>query len=330
MSTFIIAPFIGPALGPIIGGYIGQNVGWRWVEGFLTFFTGAMWLLGTLFIPETYAPVLLRKRAQTLTKASKPRRIYVSQFDLEKDGRFSIKEIFSKYLNRPWKFLLMEPIVLLLSIYMAIIYGTLYMFFGAFPIVYQEQRHWSEDTGGLAFIGVGLGMVLGAVYAVFENSRYLRVLARSAGRSVPPEERLHPAMVGTPWIPIALLWFAWTNHPHLPPYVSNAAGVPFGFGMVIVYLSVTNYLVNSYTVFSASALAANTILRSLFGFAFPLFAAPMYHNLGIHWASCIPAFLALMCLPFPFVLFKYGAVIRKKCKYAAEAERLKVLVQKEE
>lgn len=173
-------------------------------------------------------------------------------------------------------------------------------------------------------------MVLGAVYAVFENSRYLRVLARSARRSIPPEERLRPAMVGTPWIPIALFWFAWTNHPHLPPYVSIAAGLPFGFGMVIVYLFVTNYLVNSYTVFSASALAANTILRSLFGCAFPLFAAPMYHNLGIHWASCIPAFLALMCLPFPFVLFKYGAVIRKKCKYAAEAERLKMLVQKEE
>ncbi|CAO1605362.1 hypothetical protein XANCAGTX0491_008881 [Xanthoria calcicola] len=297
MSTFIVAPFIGPTLGSIIGGYIGENVGWRWVEGFLAIFTGAMWLLGTLFIPETYVPVLLRKRAQTLTKASQPRRIYVSQFDLEKDGRSSIKEIFSKYLNRPWKFLLMEPIVLLLSIYMAIIYGTLYMFFGAFPIVYQEQRHWSEGTGGLAFIGVGLGMVLGAVCAVFENSRYRRVLARSAGRSVPPEERLHPAMVGTPWIPIALFWFAWNNHPHLPPYVSIATGVPFGFGMVIVYLSVTNYLVNSYTVFSASALAANTILRSLFGFAFPLFAAPMYHNLGIHWASCIPAFLALICLP---------------------------------
>lgn len=51
MSTFIVAPFIGPALGPIIGGYIGKNVGWRWVEGFLALFTGAMWLLGTLFIP---------------------------------------------------------------------------------------------------------------------------------------------------------------------------------------------------------------------------------------------------------------------------------------
>lgn len=63
MSLFVVATFIGPALGPIIGGYIGETVGWRWVEGFLAAFTGAIWLLGVLFIPETYAPVLLRKRA---------------------------------------------------------------------------------------------------------------------------------------------------------------------------------------------------------------------------------------------------------------------------
>jgi hypothetical protein len=45
----------------------------------------------------------------------------------------------------------------------------------------------------------------------------------------------------------------------------------------------------------------------------------MYQNLGIHWASSIPAFLSLACVPFPFLLYKYGATIRLKCKYSAEA-----------
>lgn len=45
----------------------------------------------------------------------------------------------------------------------------------------------------------------------------------------------------------------------------------------------------------------------------------MYQNLGIHWASTIPAFLALACVPFPFLFYKYGKGIRLKCKYAAEA-----------
>lgn len=324
MSLFVVAPFIGPALGPIIGGYIGETVGWRWVEGLLAAFTGVLLLLGVIFIPGTCTS-LLRKRAQRLSNSSTDK-IFKSKLEIE-NGSTSAKEVFKRSLSRPWLLLFVEPIVLFLSIYMALIYGTLYMFFGAFPIVYQEERGWSQGLGGLTFIGVGLGMVLGVVYAVPENFRYQRVLARAAGRLVPPEERLRPAMVGTPWIPIALFWFAWTNYPHFPPYASIAAGIPFGFGMVIVYLSITNYLVGSYTMFSASALAANSVLRSLFGFAFPLFATPMYHNLGIHWASCIPAFLALVCVPFPFVLFKYGSVIRKKCKYAAEAERQRLVVQ---
>lgn len=62
------------------------------------------------------------------------------------------------------------------------------------------------------------------------------------------------------------------------------------------------------------------VLRSLFGAAFPLFTTQMYSALGIHWASSIPAFLALACVPAPFLFYKYGAAIRKKCKYAAQSD----------
>lgn len=79
---------------------------------------------------------------------------------------------------------------------------------------------------------------------------------------------------------------------------------------------------DSYTVFAASVLAANSVLRSLFGAIFPLFTTYMYRGLGIHWASAIPGFLALACLPFPFLFYKYGASIRKKCKYTREAEEI--------
>ncbi len=47
----------------------------------------------------------------------------------------------------------------------------------------------------------------------------------------------------------------------------------------------------------------------------------MYNNLGIHWASSIPAFLALICVPFPFLFYKYGRSIRLRCKFASEAAR---------
>lgn len=92
--------------------------------------------------------------------------------------------------------------------------------------------------------------------------------------------------------------------------------------MVLVFLSQMNYLIDSYTIYAASVLAANSVPRSLFGAAFPLFTARMYASLGIHWASSIPAFLALACLPFPFLFYKYGEPIRLKCKYAAQAAQI--------
>jgi len=75
-------------------------------------------------VPETYAPVLLRKRAARLSKLSG--KVYRSQADAEQ-GRVSAGHAFKTALSRPWVLLFREPIVFLLSLYMAIIYGTLYM-----------------------------------------------------------------------------------------------------------------------------------------------------------------------------------------------------------
>ena len=126
-----------------------------------------------------------------------------------------------------------------------------------------------------------------------ENSRYQRVVETTEGKPV-PEKRWRPALVGTPWISVALLLFAWTDYPQLTPYASTAAVILFGFGMVIVYVSITNYIVSNYTISSTSTLAANTVPRSLFPFAFPLLTTPMSHNLEMHCASWIPVFLALV------------------------------------
>lgn len=89
--------------------------------------------------------------------------------------------------------------------------------------------------------------------------------------------------------------------------------------MVLSFLACINYLIDAYTIYAASVLAATAIIRALFATIFPLFTTYMYANLGEHWASSIPAFLALACTPFPFVFYKYGKTIRMKCKYAAEA-----------
>ncbi|KAL1978211.1 hypothetical protein VTN31DRAFT_1070 [Thermomyces dupontii] len=323
MSLFAAAPFLGPVVGPIVGGFLGESAGWRWVMGLLAAFSGTVWILGSLFIPETYAPVLLRARANKLSKMTG--RVYVSHIDHAR-GKPKLAVAIRASLSRPWKLLFLEPIVLLLSIYMAVIYGTLYMLFAAFPIVYHMHRGWSIGISGLAFLGIMVGMLFSLAYSLFDNKRYLREVKKHGGIA-PPEARLPPTMIGSVALPIGLFWFAWTNYPSIHWLASIAAGVPFGFGMVLVFLSLMSYLIDSYTVYSASVLAASSVLRSLFGAAFPMFTTRMYENLGIHWASSIPAFLAVACVPFPFLFYKYGATIRARCKYAAEAaaalERMK-------
>jgi len=316
MSLFAAAPFLGPVIGPIVGGFVGQSIGWRWIEGVMAIFTGVLWLTCAFLVPETYAPVLLRKRAAALSK--KTGKVYKSKTD-DENGTVSIGSAFKTALTRPWVMLFREPIVLLLSIYMAVIYGTLYMLFGAFPIVFQQGRGWSQGIGGLAFIGVAVGMIFAVMYSIWDNKRYNKAIDDSPSGIAAPEARLPPALVGSIAMPIGLFWFAWTNSPSIHWIVSIMAGAPFGFGMVLVFLSIMNYLIDSYLIYAASVLAANSVLRSLFGAAFPLFTSYMYADLGIHWASSIPAFLALACVPFPFLFYKYGAAIRERCKFAAEA-----------
>ncbi|RAH57334.1 MFS multidrug transporter [Aspergillus piperis CBS 112811] len=316
MALFASAPFLGPVIGPLVGGFLGMTAGWRWVLGFLATFSGVLWIVGSTLIPETYAPVLLRRRAKVLSKITGM--AYRSNLDIDR-APVQLRAAFATALSRPWKLLFREPIVFLLSMYMAIIYGTLYMLFGAFPIVYEQHRGWNQGIGGLSFLGVLVGMLFALVYTVPDNKRYIKAILKNDGRAI-PEARLPPSILGGIAIPVGLFWFAWTNSPSLPFMASIAGGVPFGFGMVLVFLSVLNYLIDAYTIYAASVLAASAVVRSLFGAAFPLFTTQMFQNLGIHWASCIPAFLSLACVPFPFICYQYGKEIRRRCKYAAEAD----------
>lgn len=242
-------------------------------RGLMAIFTGALWIIGGLTIPETYSPVILRRRAKKMSAMTG--KIYRSKIEVDY-GFKTISAEFKTTLSRPWILLFTEPIVFLLSLYMAIIYGTLYMMFGAFPIVYQVERGWSAGIGGLAFCGVAVGMMIAVCYSLWDNKRYNATAAKHNG-AAPPEARLPPAIIGSICLPIGLFWFAWTNSPKVHWIVSIIATAPFGFGMVLVFLSIMNYLIDSYVLYAASVLAANSVLRSLFGAAFPLFTTCEYY-----------------------------------------------------
>lgn len=310
---------MGPVVGPIVGGYLGAiESGWRAVLWLCTGLCGTLFIGCASLTPETYAPVLLDRRARTLSK--KTGEVYISISRFGATVQTPSAALWTS-LIRPWALLVLEPICLILSIYIAIVYATMYMLFAVYPDIFQLQRGWSAGESGLAFIAMAIGMIAALTYMVYENERYKKRMARAGGRA-PPEARLPVCMVGGCLVPIGLFWFAWTNSPNIHWTVCLLGTAVFGAGNVLLYLSCLNYLVDTYVIYTASCMAGSSVLRSVLGAASPLFTKPMYANLGIHWASSVPAFLALACVPFPFLFFKYGAAIRRKCRYAAKAQEL--------
>ena len=246
MSDQLVAPLallflLTIKTGPIAGGFLGQAAGWRWVQGMITIFTGVVWIVSTFTYPETYAPVLLQQRAKALSKMTG--KVYISKLDAGRPHQ-TVATKFKIALLRPWVLLFVEPIVLLTSIYMAIIYGTLYLCFAAFPIVFQQGRGWSPGIGGLAFVGIAVGMLITTIGTIIDNKRYARVAAAHGGMA-PPEARLPPGLIGCIMIPAGMFWFAWTNSPSIHWAVSIVGSGVFGGGIVLVFLSLMNYLIDS-------------------------------------------------------------------------------------
>lgn len=312
MAVFSAAPFIGPAIGPLAGGYLGVASGWRWLYWIQLILSGCCWLLLTFTVPETYAPALLDHRAKTLRKTTGEAK-YVTEKDL--DTR-PLAERLRIILLRPLQLLFLEPIVLFISLYMSVLYGLLYMFFVAYPIVYGNGKGWSEGSTGLMFIPLAVGVLMSAALSPLINKHYLGLCERAPNGKPAAEARLIPMMFSCWLIPVGLFIFAWTSYPELSYWGPMMGGWPVGFGFIFLYNSANNYLVDTYQHQAASALAAKTCIRSFWGASVVLFTQQMYDRLGFQWASSLLAFIALACCLIPYVFYFKGAAIRKHSKFA--------------
>lgn len=129
-------------------------------------------------------------------------------------------------------------------------------------------------------------------------------------------------MLGGVLLPISLFWFAWyvpcprsrvaASHSHNcrrtsdPPVhwiVPVLAGTPFGMSCAIIMQGLTQYLMDTYSIYCASAIASTVVTRSVVAFIFPLISPALYRHLGDAWACSVFAFLASACMPVPFLFY---------------------------
>ncbi|KAL4807558.1 major facilitator superfamily domain-containing protein [Aspergillus unguis] len=313
IALFSAATFVGPVLGPIIGGFLTDSyLGWRWTAWITLIASGSFGTIAWFVVPETYHPVLLQRRAAKLRKETGNQEIHAF-LDHHKP---TFTDIVRKYLFRPVQMLILEPILVLITLYLALVYGILYLFFEAYPVSFQEVRGWTnEGIAGLPFLGIMIGVLCGVALIVWQTKTRFAHKLQKHGRVI-PEERLVPMMVASVLLPAGLFWFGWTSSPSIHWMAQIAAGVPIGAGILVIFMQGLNYIIDVYMMYANSAIAANTLIRSSLGGAFPLFATQMYHKLGVDWASSLLGFITVAMIPIPIVFFIYGKKIRALSKFS--------------
>ncbi|KAH7346295.1 major facilitator superfamily domain-containing protein [Rhexocercosporidium sp. MPI-PUGE-AT-0058] len=317
MLIYTASPFVGPSLGPLIGGFINQYTDWRWTFYVLLIWSGANLGMIMLFVPETYHPILLRNKARKLRQETGDER-WKSTMDRNTK---SIPKTIGLSLQRPFQLLFLEPMVLNLCLFSAILLGILYLFFGAFPLVFMGNHGFSLSQTGMSFLGIFIGMVLGAATDPIWHKNYARLIRQREERTgeiggSEPEYRLPPSICGAILVPIGLFMFAWTTYSSVHWIVPIIGSTIFGMGTLLVFSGIFTFLVDAYPLYAASSLAANSFARSSFGAAFPLFGVQMYHTLGDQWATSLLAFLTVAMAPFPYLFFIYGKRIRGTSRFA--------------
>ncbi len=262
-----------------------------------------------MFLDETYGPVLLARKAARLRKET-------GNNSLRSTASVSrSKQVILRNVTRPAKMLMLSPIVPICSLYIGIAYGYQYLLFTTFTTVFEDQYNWSTSIVGLSFLGFGIGSAVGLLVMGFASDRILKVMSKpttsSPSDTMKPEYRLPPMLYGAALIPAGLFIYGWTAQYKLPWIIPILGTGLFGFGNFIVFMCITTYMVDSFSIYAASAIAAITMVRSVIGTLLPLGGQSMYDALGLGWGNSLLAFIAVGLLPVCWAMTKYGERLRK-------------------
>ncbi|KAI1167371.1 major facilitator superfamily domain-containing protein [Nemania serpens] len=283
-ALFGLGPLLGPAIGPVIGGFLAAALGWRWTFWLVAILSGTAAIAALVFMRETHPNVLLERKAEQARRETGNPAIR-SKFS----KNMTRKQLLVASVARPTQLLLFSPIVLFMSIYVALALGLLYLLFAAFSDLFGDIYGFSTGISGLAYLGIGLGELVGlVVFGALSDKISKNRMAAEKTTQHRPENRLILMIWFAPTIAAGFLIFGWTAQHHIHWFVPIFGTFIIGFGAFFSILPSQLYLVDVFgSEAAASALGANTLLRSLFGAFLPL-AGPSLCKLPLSLeTSCI-------------------------------------------
>lgn len=309
MGIWNLGPLFGPSIGPIIGGFLAETIGWRWDFWIVLIVAVVITALIEIFNKETNHRVLIQKKVDRLQKETG--RTDLKSCYVGDDSGPSKARLLLNGLIRPTKMLCLSPLVFFLSLYIAFIYGCLYLLFTTMTGVFEQTYGFSTGMAGLVYIAIGLGNLASWIFVTMFSDRTVVRLTKANNGVFEPEMRLSICICFGFFIPITFFWYGWSTYYKTHWIVPVLSLVPFGIGISGIMQTVMTYLVDCYPAYASSAIAANTVLRSLAGAFLPMAGTPMYNALGLGWGNSLLGFISVAMIPIPLLFYKFGGRMRK-------------------
>ncbi|KAE9388907.1 multidrug resistance protein 4 [Gymnopus androsaceus JB14] len=287
MAIYSLGPLIGPAVGPVAGGFIAQSIGPKYVFIIIAGLCGLSLVVGIPLLKETYAPIIRLRRARAEGDVEKAKHFHGPMSELSKWQYLWLN------LARPAILLTRSFICFMLSLYMAFMYGIYYLMFTTFPELFSDVYGFDTGIGGLVYLGLGVGFLLATVFGSQTADQIYHYLASKNGGKGKPEMRIPALAFGSLFVPIGLFWYGWSAEAKIHWIMPIIGSGIFGFGNLPIQL----YLV----------------MRSMFGFVFPLFGEQMYAALGNGGGNSLLGGLAIVLgIPFPIWIYYKGEAMRAR------------------
>jgi len=315
----------GPALGPIISGFSVPAENWHWSLWEIVWLAAPVYISLLFLLPETSASNILLRRAARLRKLTGKANLK-SQSEIDQE-KLTVNEVVIGNLWRPIQIMFLDPAILFTSIYTALMYAIFYSFFEVFPLVYaygngphSATHGYGLNAGeiGLIFLSISVGVSIAIVLYVYYLRYVFEPEIKTKGLGE-PERRLIPALPATFLLPIGLFLFAWTGNssPKIHWIVPTLGVVIFTIGIFILFQCLFIYIPLTYPQYAASLFAGNDFARSSVAAGAIHFSRPLFHNLGVGEGVSLLAGLTVGGIIGIFALWKFGAVLRARSRFAA-------------